>query len=98
MQPDDPLVVDDFEEFEFVEDFSLAVLRALGRKVPDFSDEFPIRFPIRHFSDDASCTSRVRQEVNLRKVAVPTGFLVWFLQRALGALDGVYQRETDITL
>ena len=54
MQPDDPLVVDDFEEFEFVEDFSLAILRALGRKVPDFSDEFPIGFPIRHFPDDAS--------------------------------------------
>ena len=57
MQSRDSLVIDDFEEFEFVEDFALLVLRALTRESADFAHEFAIRVSIRHFPNDARRSS-----------------------------------------
>ena len=57
MKSDDSLVVDNFEEFEFVEDFSFLVFGSLARESPDFADEFPVGVPVRHFANDARCAS-----------------------------------------
>ena len=55
-------MIDDFEEFEFVEDFAFLVLCPLTGQSADFADQLLLSVPVNHFPDDASGAPEVRKE------------------------------------